>query len=1172
MRIGIQHRNRPENGAPGSQRSNQTTAGGAGLANVSFGKLIRPILGVMLIGILLVGVIVVSAAIVQDRGALSEQQRLVKGLYDARVDDLRRTMIDYTWWDDAVRAASSPVDIAWLTDNYGAYMHRMFSLDGSVVVRPDLSVVYLAVAAEAAGDGVEVDRTALALLKAVAPLVGRTFTASNNPPDATAAVVRLGDRSALVLVARLSVFGTELAAAGTDPAALVAYEWLDDSFIDHFAVAGLADMVVTPHKPASDAAFALGDGDNRPAAWLSWEPSRPGRALLVQTMPLVAIALLLMMGLVWSAAARARQAVRTVTHHARLVADRNRQLSASEQRFRDVSGITTDWIWEIDNNGCFTYVSRRIADRLGLAAERLIGTRRAELPAADWRAAEDRRWQAHLAVVEAGESFEGMRYELIDAQGGRRMIEDSGRPILDARGRIIGYRGVSSDITDRLEAEARAWTAHRLMLDALDSTREGIAIYDPELRLVTVNRRMVDLFSMVADLLEPGARLEDLIRAGVTRGAYRSGTAGTVHAAMRRYAEIQSRQVDGLIDVQLADGRMIELSERATADGGLVVVARDATDIRRRERALAESEERFRAIAEAAPLPMLIVMHETRRLLFANRTAIEAFGLDDMVGGDIAGGIVFDRLFPDPAVAGLALAELQGITASERFETPMMRADGRAFWGLLGACALRYAGAASQLVVVHDITDRRLAEDALRSRETRLRRQNGAIAAIAHGGGLFTGDPLSVMRVVAETAAEIIDVGRVTIWLAGGYDTVVDAASRAAPGNFVCVDHFDASAGAHMPLDQRLAEDRRMISITAMPRYFAALMPERVLVVEHAIGHPAMAEVMDLPRGGNRLGALMDATVRVDGRLVGILCCEHFGAPRKWAQDEVNFAGSLADLIALALVGAERRRAEAALLDAKEAAELANRAKSEFLANMSHELRTPLNAVIGFSEMIALETLGPVGNPRYLQYARDITDSGGHLLAVISDILDMSKIEAGRLDLDERPVALAPIVVRTRGMVQARADAAAITLETRLAPDLPKIMVDERRMKQVLLNLLSNAVKFTERGGRVTVHATLPDDGGLDIHVSDTGIGISPADLNRVLTPFGQIESALSRRFEGTGLGLPLSKAIVELHGGRLEIDSTVGIGTTVTIHLPSMRVAGRLHVVAGGETSASTP
>jgi signal transduction histidine kinase len=239
---------------------------------------------------------------------------------------------------------------------------------------------------------------------------------------------------------------------------------------------------------------------------------------------------------------------------------------------------------------------------------------------------------------------------------------------------------------------------------------------------------------------------------------------------------------------------------------------------------------------------------------------------------------------------------------------------------------------------------------------------------------------------------------------------------------------------------------------------------------------------------------------------------------------------------------------------------------------MSHELRTPLNAVIGFSEMIALETLGPVGNPRYLQYARDITDSGGHLLAVISDILDMSKIEAGRLDLDERPVALAPIVVRTRGMVQARADAAAITLETRLAPDLPKIMVDERRMKQVLLNLLSNAVKFTERGGRVTVHATLPDDGGLDIHVSDTGIGISPADLNRVLTPFGQIESALSRRFEGTGLGLPLSKAIVELHGGRLEIDSTVGIGTTVTIHLPSMRVAGRLHVVAGGETSASTP
>ena len=250
---------------------------------------------------------------------------------------------------------------------------------------------------------------------------------------------------------------------------------------------------------------------------------------------------------------------------------------------------------------------------------------------------------------------------------------------------------------------------------------------------------------------------------------------------------------------------------------------------------------------------------------------------------------------------------------------------------------------------------------------------------------------------------------------------------------------------------------------------------------------------------------------------------------------------------ALDAVHAERGR----LIDERQA-------HFEMLSRMSHELRTPLNAVIGFSEMIALETLGPVGNPRYLEYAHDITESGGHLLAVISDILDMSKIEAGRLDLDERPVDLRAMASRARGMVQARADAGGITLETELPPGLPPVLVDERRMKQVLLNFLSNAVKFTEPGGRVTLAAVPGRDGGMDITVTDTGIGIAPEDLPKVLTPFGQIESALSRRFEGTGLGLPLSKAIVELHGGRLLLDSRPGQGTTVTVHLPAARVVGR--------------
>jgi PAS domain S-box-containing protein len=1116
-------------------------------ADVSFGRLIRPILGVMAIGLVLVGAIVVTAAGVQDQAALNQQQRLIRDLLSARMSTLERTVVDYAWWDEAVIATQAPVDDTWLNDNFGAYLRQTFAVDGCLVMGMSGPPVYLSVGERFSGTEINT------LPSMLAPLIEAALATGGQEPQAVKRTIRIGDSIVFAVAARIAPFVTNgtvppMAAPGQ---ALVIFQRLDRYFPGHDMIGGLPEVTLTLAMPQSDAALALDGPDGTPIAWFTWKPDQPGRALLESTLPLVVIALLLMSALVWSAATRARLAVGSLTYNARLLADRNRRLSEQEQRFRDVAGIASDWIWETDAEGRFTYVSRRIVDRLGIPADRLIGTRRAELPAMAWQRVEERRWRRHLDEMAAGVAFDGLRYELLDAHGRRRVIEEAGRPILDARGRVIGHRGVSTDITDRMEAEARAWAAHRLMLDALDSTREGIAIYDRDLRLVIVNRRMVDLFQVVADLLVPGTLLEDLVRAAVDRGAYGGDSRFSVETAMRRYGDIVHHRSDALVDVRMADGRLLELSERATADGGLVVVARDATDVRRRERALAESEERFRAIAEAAPLPMLIVMQDGRRLLFANRAAVDAFGLDDLIGGQTEGGLSFDRLFADPSTAAMIMAELTGGTVADRVEALMVRAGDRAFWGLLSACALRYGGAASLLVVVHDITDRRMAEDALRSRETRLRRQNGAIAAIAHGGGLFTGDPASVIRVVSETAAEIIDVGRVSVWLAGTMPVRTDSRSS-DPVDFMCIDHFDARAGSHLPTDGQ------HISVAGMPRYFEALLPERVLVVGDAWDHPAMAEVMTLPRYGDRLGALMDATVRVDGRVVGILCCEHFGTSRHWAQDEVNFIGSLADLIALALVGAERRRAEAALLEAKETAELANRAKSEFLANMSHELRTPLNAVIGFSEMIALETLGPVGNPRYLEYARDITESGGHLLAVISDILDMSKIEAGRLDLDERPVDLRAMVARTRGMVQARADAGGITLETELPPGLPPVLVDERRMKQVLLNLLSNAVKFTEPGGRVTVAAVPGRDGGMDITVTDTGIGIAPGDLSKVLTPFGQIESALSRRFEGTGLGLPLSKAIVELHGGRLLLDSRPGQGTTVTIHLPAARVAGR--------------
>jgi signal transduction histidine kinase len=274
--------------------------------------------------------------------------------------------------------------------------------------------------------------------------------------------------------------------------------------------------------------------------------------------------------------------------------------------------------------------------------------------------------------------------------------------------------------------------------------------------------------------------------------------------------------------------------------------------------------------------------------------------------------------------------------------------------------------------------------------------------------------------------------------------------------------------------------------------------------------------------------------------------------------------GLIALLLSFALIIATRmmlraleRRAqtELDLLKAKERAEVASRAKSEFLANMSHELRTPLNAVIGFADMIAWQHFGPVGAPRYLEYAQHIRQSGTHLLQIISDILDLAKIEASRIELEETAIKINEVLGACQTLMATRASQGDVSVNAEASPDLPRLFADPLRVKQILLNLLSNAVKFSPRGGVVRMAAAVAGDGGLAITIADEGCGMSPSELMRAFEPFRQVGSEIARRTEGTGLGLPLAKRLVELHGGVLEIDSTPGRGTTATVRFPASRV-----------------
>ncbi|MCK6443881.1 ATP-binding protein [Elstera cyanobacteriorum] len=253
-----------------------------------------------------------------------------------------------------------------------------------------------------------------------------------------------------------------------------------------------------------------------------------------------------------------------------------------------------------------------------------------------------------------------------------------------------------------------------------------------------------------------------------------------------------------------------------------------------------------------------------------------------------------------------------------------------------------------------------------------------------------------------------------------------------------------------------------------------------------------------------------------------------------------------------------RKRSEEKMRTAMEEAFAANRAKTVFLANMSHELRTPLNAVIGFAEIMEGQLFGPIGNPRYLDYARDIRESGAHLLEVINDILDLSKIESGKVEMNEEELDLVRIIQSVVRLLQHRAARAGLALHTDLPPAMPSLYADGRLLRQILLNLLSNAVKFTDAGGSVTISASLEEGGGLALRVADTGIGMDPAEVPIALTPFRQLDNSLSRKFQGTGLGLPLVKSLIELHGGTLEIETALNVGTTITVHLPAERVVSR--------------
>jgi signal transduction histidine kinase len=265
------------------------------------------------------------------------------------------------------------------------------------------------------------------------------------------------------------------------------------------------------------------------------------------------------------------------------------------------------------------------------------------------------------------------------------------------------------------------------------------------------------------------------------------------------------------------------------------------------------------------------------------------------------------------------------------------------------------------------------------------------------------------------------------------------------------------------------------------------------------------------------------------------------------SQNILYFEGSMEDIN-------QRKAAENALRHAKMQSDIANRAKTEFIANMSHELRTPLNSIIGFSEIIRDETLGPMGQKNYVEYASDIHKSGKALLKIITEILDISKIESGNRDLNESEFPLERTLKVCIDLLGPKVHERQISVEYK-AKDIPVLVGEELALRQVIMNIYSNAIKFTPYGGCITFFSNFDHDGSFRLSISDTGMGLDQDEIRKAFSPFGQADNALDRAGAGAGLGLPLSQMIMELHGGRIEMLSEKGIGTSVTMIFPASRV-----------------
>ncbi len=732
---------------------------------------------------------------------------------------------------------------------------------------------------------------------------------------------------------------------------------------------------------------------------------------------------------------------------------------------------------------------------------------------------------------------------------------------------------------------------------------EAFVIYDHDGNLMAASEGYAALYPALGDMILPGTTLREIL----------------TEAAQRLDIKEAQGRLDDWVDDKLEErlnpqpthheifrgGRWWRIHEQRTREGQVLSLHTDITHIKDMEASLLDAETRYRRLVEMAPDLTCVVTDGMITLM--NSAGAKMLKADDPA--EFIGKSFENYIHPD--FHAVLQEGVEHLFNEEWMPLRMTRCDGVTIDAELSALPFSERGLKTVMLVARDTSERKRAAEALINRDVQLQ---GIMETVLDGivtideRGLVQSFNPAAERIFGYQAHEVL--GRnVNMLMPDPYMSEHDAHMKRylAEGKPHIIGigrevEGKRKDGSVFPLDLSVSELKRdgrslfigvVRDITERKAAEAKLRESRErfeLAISgagegiwdwdmHSDQLYISAKLQDLT--GYKTSHIKatswlrlihpDDRVEYQQRLIRHLKGEtpffftecrlrHKDGGARWIRisgmalrDKAGWvfrmAGSVGDIT-------DRIEFQHQLIEAKERAEIANRVKTEFLANISHELRTPLNAIIGFSDVMLSGLFGAV-ETRYQEYIENIRDSGSHLLAVINDILDVSRIEAGRMDLHPERIDIDDLLDTSIRLIRDRAHEAGLSLTRRIDKGLPDLMVDPQRIKQVLLNILSNAVKFTPSGGKVTVRASLNKSGELVIAIKDSGIGIAEEDIETALTPFGQVDSKLARKFEGTGLGLPLTKSFVELHGGKLRIQSAPNEGTTVSVLIPQDRLIG---------------